>query len=163
MKYTKFNPSRLAPVEHTHAHAQGHTLMETDYTLERWAAIHSARGACTRASFWAVGNRTANPQVIGRPTLSTEPRSPYMQSLGSWMNQILIVNAWPPMCSLIVEMNISPTVIKEKFEIWFGKQPVTFIKLLRCATVCCTFVVFSFDKRYTYSRKEKKTKKQFIS
>ena len=25
-----FNPSRLAPVEHTHAHAQGYTLMETD-------------------------------------------------------------------------------------------------------------------------------------
>jgi len=25
-----FNPSRLAPVEHTHAHAQGHTLIETD-------------------------------------------------------------------------------------------------------------------------------------
>ena len=24
-----FNPSRLPPVEHTHAHAQGHTLMET--------------------------------------------------------------------------------------------------------------------------------------
>ena len=27
-----FNPSRLAPVEHAHAHAQGHTLGEIPYT-----------------------------------------------------------------------------------------------------------------------------------
>ena len=97
-----FNPSRLAPVEHTHAHAQGHTLMETDAV--HWSGGQSFRAPgehgwgmvpCSRAPQpWQggglpplqlsvhrslrgeSGNRTANLLVIGRPTLTTETRPP---------------------------------------------------------------------------------------
>ena len=56
-----FDPSGLAPVEH--AHAQGHTLMET-YTLEQWAAIHSTRGA------WGYGASLKGTSVV-EPISST--------------------------------------------------------------------------------------------
>ena len=95
-----FNPSGFAPVEHTNAHAQGHTLIETDAIFTGAVVSHSQ---CPGSRCWggyvtllkgtsAVARRwTAAPpavsspifeqwewelnlQVIERPTLTTEPR-----------------------------------------------------------------------------------------
>ena len=55
MKYA-FNPSRSAPVEYTHAHAQDHTLMETD-------AIH-----------WSCGQPITAPREHGAVPWSRAPQ-----------------------------------------------------------------------------------------
>ena len=97
-KYTKLlNPSRLAPVKHTHAHPQGHKLMEIDAIYTGAMGSHSQHPGsmggtvpCSRAPRpWQrgvlpplqlsvhqslsrqSGNRTANLPVIG-PTLTTD-------------------------------------------------------------------------------------------
>ena len=72
----------MAPAEHTHVRAQGHTLMETDAV--RWSGGqpitgHLGRGKevdCHPSSCQLSGesgNRTTTLPVIGRPTLTTEP------------------------------------------------------------------------------------------
>jgi len=93
------NPSRLAPVEHTHA--QGHTLIETDAV--HWSGgqpitapgEHGGTVPCSRAPRpWQggglpplqlsvhqslsgeSGNVTANLPIIRQPTVTTEPRPP---------------------------------------------------------------------------------------
>ena len=60
-----FNQSRLAPVEHARAHAQGHTLKEMPYTLEQWAANHSPRGA------WGYGALLKGTSADTPPTVSS--------------------------------------------------------------------------------------------
>ena len=57
------NPSRLAPVEHTHAHAQGHTLMET-------GAIHWSGGQPITPRPWQ-GVNCHPPAVLYWTTHST--------------------------------------------------------------------------------------------
>ena len=106
----------------THTCTGSHTYRDRCHTLERWAAIHSAQGAwgysallkgtsdmtrrwtATPPAVSGSGDRTANLQVIGRPTLTTEPRLPteyvYINSFQiygagnvfwvSWLRQLLV-------------------------------------------------------------------------
>jgi len=60
-----FNPSTLASVEHTHAHAQCHTHGDRCHTLEQWVAIHSAWGAWGYSAL--LKGTSATPPAVGSP------------------------------------------------------------------------------------------------
>ena len=88
-KYTKllstFNPSRLAPVEHTHTHG------DRCHTLERWAADHSPQGSMGAPRSWQ-GTINATPPAVSPPIFEWWEWESNHQPSGCWTTHS---NPWP--------------------------------------------------------------------
>jgi len=93
--YSTFNPSRLAPGEHTHAHTQGHTLMETGaihwssgQPMGAWGYSALLKGTLAVARRWTatppavsspifLSGESGNQTAIGWPSLTTDSQPNY--------------------------------------------------------------------------------------